>query len=84
MGPVGRQVRERAERRLVVTDLHDQRVLSDPEYGQALDAGGVFAEALRAAEAVLRAGVPVLPASHKKVHPIPDRATTSGGVNLRA
>jgi hypothetical protein len=33
-------------------------VLSDPEYGRALDAGGVFAAALRAAEAVLRAGVP--------------------------
>ena len=54
-------VRERAEQRLAVADLDDQRVLSDPEYGQALDAGGVFAEALRAAEAVLRAGVPVLP-----------------------
>jgi hypothetical protein len=40
-------------------------VLSDPEYGQALDAGGVFAEALRVAEAVLRAGVPVLPGTHK-------------------
>jgi hypothetical protein len=47
-------VRERAEQRLAVTDMDDQRVLSDPEYGQALDAGGVFAEALRAAEAVLR------------------------------
>lgn len=58
-------VRERAEQRLAVTDLDDQRVLSDPEYGQALDAGGVFAEALRAAEAVLRAGVPVLPGRHK-------------------
>ena len=45
--------------------MDDQRVLSDPEYGQALDAGGVFAEALRAAEAVLRAGVPVLPGTHK-------------------
>jgi hypothetical protein len=54
-------VRERAEQRLAVTDLDDQRVLADPEYGQALDAGGVLAEALRAAEAVLRAGVPVLP-----------------------
>lgn len=51
-------VRERAEQRLGVTDLDDRRVLSDPEYGQALDAGGVFAAALRAAEAVLRAGVP--------------------------
>ncbi len=58
-------VRERAEQRLAVTDLDDQRVFSDPEYGQALDAGGVFAEALRAAEAVLRAGVPVLPGTHK-------------------
>lgn len=58
-------VRERAERRLAVTDLDDQRVLGDPEYGQALDAGGVFAEALRAAEAVLRAGVPGLPGTHK-------------------
>jgi len=47
-------VRERAEQRLAVTDLDDRRVLSDPEYGQALDAGGVFAEALRAAEAALR------------------------------
>ena len=36
-------VRERAEQRLAVTDLDDQRVLADPEYGQALDAGGVFA-----------------------------------------
>ena len=52
-------VRERAEQRLAVTDLEDERVLSDPEYGQALDAGGVFAQALRAAQAVLRAGVPV-------------------------
>ena len=51
-------VRERAEQRLAVTDLDDRRVLSDPEYGQALDAGGVFAQALRAAEAVLRAAVP--------------------------
>ena len=51
-------VRERGERRLAVTDLDDPRVLSDPEYGQALDAGGVIAEALRAAGAVLRAGVP--------------------------
>ena len=51
-------VRERAEQRLAVTDLDDPRVLSDPEYGQALDAGGVIAEALRAAGAVLRAGVP--------------------------
>ena len=58
-------VRERAEQRLAVTDLDDQRVLGDPEYGRALDAGGVFAEALRAAEAVLRAGVPVLPGMHK-------------------
>ena len=58
-------VRERAEQRLAVTDLDDQRVLSDPEYGQALDAGGVFAEALRAAEAVLRAGAPVLPGTRK-------------------
>jgi hypothetical protein len=54
-------VRERAEQRLAVADLDDQRVLSDPEYGQALDAGGVFAEALRAAETVLRAAVPVSP-----------------------
>ena len=51
-------VRERAEQRLAVTDLDDPRVLRDPEYGRALDAGGVLAEALRAAEAVLRAGVP--------------------------
>jgi len=56
-------VRERAEQRLAVTDLDDQRVLSDPEYGQALDAGRVFAEALRAAE-VLRAGLP-LPGTRK-------------------
>ena len=58
-------VRERAERRLAVADLDDPRVLRDPEYGQALDAGGVFAAALRAAEAALRAGVPVLPGAHK-------------------
>jgi hypothetical protein len=58
-------VRERAERRLAVTGLDDQRVLSDPEYGRALDAGGVVAEALRAAQAVLRAGVPVLPGTRK-------------------
>ena len=51
-------VRERAEQRLAVADLEDERVLSDPEYGRALDAGGVFAAALRAAEAVLCAGVP--------------------------
>ncbi len=48
-------VRERAEQRLGVTDLADRRVLTDPEYGQALDAGCAFAEALRAAEAVLQA-----------------------------
>ena len=36
-------VRERAEQRLAVTDLDDQRVLGDPEYGQALDGGGVRA-----------------------------------------
>ena len=58
-------VRERAEQRLAVTDLDDQRVLADPEYGQALDAGGVFAAALRAAEAVLRADMPVLPGTRK-------------------
>ena len=58
-------VRERAEQRLAVADLDDQRVLGDAEYGQALDAGGVLFEALRAAQAVLRAGVPVLPGSHK-------------------
>ena len=58
-------VRERAEQRLAVTDLDDQRVLSDPEYGRALDAGAMLAEALRAAEAVLRAGVPALPGSRK-------------------
>lgn len=58
-------VRERAEQRLAVTDLDDQRVLSDPEYGRALDAGGMLAEALRAAEAVLRAGVPVVPGTRK-------------------
>ena len=58
-------VRERAEQRLAVTGLDDQRVLSDPEYGQALDAGGVFAEALRAAEAVLRAGAPAVPGTRK-------------------
>jgi len=58
-------VRERAEQRLAVADLDDQRVLSDPEYRQALDAGRVFAEALRAAEAVLRAGLPALPDKHK-------------------
>jgi len=45
--------------------MDDQRVLSDFEYGQALDAGGLFAGALRAAEAVLGAGVPVLPAARK-------------------
>ena len=59
------RVRERAEQRLAVTGLDDQRVLSDPEYGQALDAGGVFTEALRAAEAVLRANALVLPATRK-------------------
>jgi hypothetical protein len=48
-------VRERAEQRLGVTDLADRRVLTDPEYGQALDAGCALAEALRAAEAVLQA-----------------------------
>ena len=58
-------VRERAEQRLAVTDLDDQRVLGDREYGQALDAGGVFVEALRAAEAVLRAGMPVMPGTRK-------------------
>ena len=58
-------VRERAGQRLAVTDLDDQRVLADPGYGQALDAGGVFAAALRAAEAVLRGGVPGLPGTHK-------------------
>jgi hypothetical protein len=58
-------VRECAEQRLAVTDLDDQRVLSDLEYGQALDAGGLFARALRAAEAVLGAGVPALPAARK-------------------
>jgi len=58
-------VRERAEQRLAVTDLEDERVLSDPEYGRALDAGGVFAGALRAAEAVLRGGVPGLPGTRK-------------------
>lgn len=58
-------VRERAERRLAVTDLDDRRVLNDPEYGRALDAGGVFAEALRAAEAALRAGMPGLPGTRK-------------------
>jgi hypothetical protein len=30
------------------------------------------------------AGQPVLPGKRKQVHPIPDRATTSGGVNLHA
>jgi len=58
-------VRERTEQRLAVTDLDDPRVLGDLEYGQALDAGGVFAEALRAAGAAVRAGVPVLPGTHK-------------------
>ena len=58
-------VRERAEQRLAVTDLDDQRVLADPEYGQALDAGGVFAAALRAAETALRAGMPGLPGTRK-------------------
>ena len=58
-------VRERAEQRLEVTDLDDQRVLGDPEYGQALDAGGVFAEALRAAEALLGADALVLPGTRK-------------------
>jgi hypothetical protein len=58
-------VRERAEQRLAVTELDDQRVLSDLEYGRALDAGGVFAEALHAAEAVLRADGPVSPGTHK-------------------
>ena len=33
-------VRERAEQRLGVTDLEDPRVRCDPEYAQALDAGG--------------------------------------------
>ena len=58
-------VRERAEQRLAVTDLEDERVLRDPEYGQALDAGGVFAGALRAAEALLGADVLVLPGTRK-------------------
>jgi hypothetical protein len=58
-------VRERAEQRLAVTDLEDRRVLADPEYGQALDAGGVFAAALRAAQAARRAGMPVLPGTRK-------------------
>jgi hypothetical protein len=58
-------VRERAEQRLAVTDLDDQRVLGDREYGQALDAGGVFVEALRTAETVLRAGMPVMPGTRK-------------------
>jgi hypothetical protein len=40
-------------------------VLSDPEYGQALDAGGLFAAALHAARAVLRAEMPVLPGTRK-------------------
>jgi hypothetical protein len=51
-------VRARAEQGLAGQARGDPRVLSDPEYGRALDAGGVLAEALRAAEAVLRAGVP--------------------------
>ena len=58
-------VRERAEQRLAATDLEDQRVLADPEYGQALDAGGVFAAALRAAGAARRAGMPVLAGTRK-------------------
>jgi hypothetical protein len=58
-------VRQRAEQRLGVTDLDDQRVLSDLEYGQALDAGGVFAAALRAARAAGSAGGPDLPGAHK-------------------
>ena len=62
-------VRERAEQRLAVTDLDDQRVLADPEYGQALDAGGVFAAALRAAEAALRPGMPVVPGTPSRFTP---------------
>jgi hypothetical protein len=51
-------VRERAGQRLGVTVLDGRRVLGDPGYGRALGAGGVFAAGLRAAQAVLRAGVP--------------------------
>lgn len=46
-------VRERAEQRLG-TGPADPRVCSDPEYGQALDAGRPFIEAARVAAEALR------------------------------
>jgi len=49
-------IRQRAERRLGVTDLSDQRVLEDLEYARALDAGGPYINAVNAAEAALAAG----------------------------
>ena len=70
-------VRQRAEGRLGVTGLADQRVLEDPEYGRALDMGASYFAAVNAAEAVLNAGcrggaggtdparLPGLPGRHK-------------------
>jgi len=48
------EVRARAERRLG-TGPGDRRVWGDPEYARALDAGGPFIEAARAAAAGLQA-----------------------------
>jgi len=71
-------IRQRAEERLGVTDLQDQRVLGDLEYARALDMGRPYIEAVNAAEAALKAGrssgdaggavpagLPVLPGKHK-------------------
>ena len=49
-------IRRRAEKRLGVTDLRDQRVLDDLEYARALDAGTAYIEAVNAAGAALKAG----------------------------
>jgi hypothetical protein len=49
-------VRQRAEERLGVTDLQDQRVLGDLEYARALDMGRPYIAAVDAAEAALQAG----------------------------
>ena len=74
-------IRQRAEKRLGVTDLADQRVLGDPEYARALDVGAPYIAAVNAAEAALAAGrssggggdagggvaagLPALPGKHK-------------------
>ncbi len=47
-------VRQQAEDRLGVTDLRDQRVMDDLEYGRALDLGTPVTGAVDAAEAVER------------------------------